>query len=352
MIKTKIRTAQKFPALNSLGVNRFFVVDHALRSVCPWLVQRLKNEKVYWVKAGEQLKSLDAFPEHVRSMQALLADLDSRDLTVVAIGGGSVGDFSGFFASVYKRGVQLVHIPSTWLAAIDSAHGGKTALNSATAKNQIGTFYAAKETILVKDLLMTQGQLRVFESVAELNKIALIAGNSFWKNWSQQRKLDGHVIFKFLPVAIAAKMKIVNQDPYEQKGVRQILNLGHTLGHVLETHWQIPHGIAVHFGLEFALEWSVHAGLLKVQDLEKIWTSNVWIALQNLKSQTRWASVHLSELLEISNSELRKLLEKDKKLESQGLGFILLAAVGKPKVVKTHLDEVILEVHRQRNLER
>src|SRR5690606_32869940 len=92
----------------------------------------------YAVKSGETLKDLEAFAQHARKLSKIAEPLAPRQMTVVAVGGGSVGDFAGFFASIYKRGVSLIHVPSTWLAAVDSSHGGKTALNSFGAKNQFG----------------------------------------------------------------------------------------------------------------------------------------------------------------------------------------------------------------------
>src|SRR5690606_36298588 len=104
---------------------------------------------------GEELKQIKNFPGHIRKISKVLGEANHRGLTIIVVGGGSVGDFGGFVASVYRRGVNLIHIPSTWLAAVDSSHGGKTALNVFSVKNQIGSFYPAKEIYLLEPLLAT-----------------------------------------------------------------------------------------------------------------------------------------------------------------------------------------------------
>ncbi len=110
---------------------------------------------VYPVSAGEDLKDISSFASHVKKIFKLITPFSSRGICVVSLGGGSVGDFSGFLASVLKRGVPLVHVPSTLLAAVDSAHGGKTALNVSDFKNQIGTFYPADAILIVRSLFET-----------------------------------------------------------------------------------------------------------------------------------------------------------------------------------------------------
>src|SRR6185295_5151716 len=103
----------------------------------------------YGVKSGESLKDLEKFPGHCKAILQMTEKIETRPLQLIAVGGGSVGDFAGFVASTLKRGVPLIHVPSTWLAAIDSTHGGKTALNVAGIKNQIGTFKQAEKIIVV-----------------------------------------------------------------------------------------------------------------------------------------------------------------------------------------------------------
>ena len=175
---------------------------------------------------------------------------------MVALGGGSVGDFAGFFASVCKRGLPLIQIPSTWLAAIDSAHGGKNALNVGSMKNQLGTIAFARRIFLSKHLLCGQPTERAQEAMGELAKIAIIDGGPWVKELLAAPESDGELLWRFLSCAVAAKYKVVLSDPLERLSVRHQLNLGHTIGHILEIQHQLPHGLAVAQGLHFALELS------------------------------------------------------------------------------------------------
>ena len=213
----------------------------------------LKNQLIYLVSAGEDLKDLDHFSRHVC---AIFKKTRNKNISgVISIGGGSVGDFSGFFASIYKRGVPIIHIPTTWLAAMDSAHGGKTALNVQGLKNQVGSYWFPEACFIVKDLFSTLSRNEKNSARGELIKQALIEGGSFYKK--VLHKTHSELLFwELLPEACFSKLKIVKKDPYEKKGQRYVLNFGHTLAHVLETCFGLPHGVAVLYGLAFSLEAS------------------------------------------------------------------------------------------------
>lgn len=211
----------------------------------------------YQVQSGEKLKSIEEFPHHIANITNLLSTQSHKNLTLVVLGGGTVGDFGGFVASIYKRGIDLIHIPSTWLAAIDSAHGGKNALNVGSVKNQVGTFYPAKAVILVKELFASLSQDPVRSSLGELIKIGIVNSPSLIEFMKDTEAKPEDYLWELLPQAIMAKMNIALQDPYEKTGLRQQLNLGHSLGHVLETLCGWPHGWAVAQGLYFSLHWSL-----------------------------------------------------------------------------------------------
>src|SRR5438445_1275287 len=169
MKSSSVLFSPHFPAPKKLGEELLLIYDDVLPKKSAEFKKWMKQIPLrYAVQAGEGLKSIDLFPEHISKITALCEKASVRKLTIVVVGGGSVGDFGGFVASILKRGVRLVHLPSTWLAAIDSAHGGKTALNVGGAKNQIGTFYPATEVVLVKSLLLSQPPARTFEGFAEL----------------------------------------------------------------------------------------------------------------------------------------------------------------------------------------
>jgi 3-dehydroquinate synthetase len=272
---SRLRRVSKLQELKSgprgLDPNRSIVMIDArvarLPGVKAWL-SAFPFRRV--LRAGEDLKTLSSFQREVEFWQSRWGAKLSRDFRVVAIGGGSVGDFAGFVASVYWRGLQLIHVPTTWLAALDSAHGGKTALNVGGAKNQIGSFHPAEEVILLRELLAAQPPARAIEARGELLKMALLDGGA----WTQpvraayEREFRGEqpkavqdvanwekLIWKCLPSVVEAKLRVVRRDPREQTGVRQILNLGHTWGHVLEAAHNWSHGRCVELGLHFADEY-------------------------------------------------------------------------------------------------
>ena len=129
------------------------------------------------LKSGESLKTLTRLGQILQRLELHDVPMTS-ELTFVALGGGSVGDFVGFLASIYWRGRKLIHIPSTWLAAVDSAHGGKNGLNVNEVKNQLGTFYPAEQIIVCRDLLKTQPPERLMDALGEILKIAILMAQS------------------------------------------------------------------------------------------------------------------------------------------------------------------------------
>ncbi|MDT8323772.1 MAG: hypothetical protein RRA94_06665, partial [Bacteroidota bacterium] len=219
------------------------------------------------VESGERLKTLAAI-ENLAS--EVLRRRTSRPLTLVALGGGSVGDAVGFLASILWRGVTLWQLPTTLLAMVDSAHGGKTAVNLGTAKNQLGTFYPAERVILVEELLASLPVAQRREGVVELLK-ALWLGDAdsvralgtatvqelVHAPWTEVSAQMGNMI----EAAIAIKQRIVAEDPHEQRGIRTVLNLGHTLGHALELTTGLGHGASVAWGMAASLRLSRRMGM-------------------------------------------------------------------------------------------
>lgn len=288
------------------------------------------------VRAGEGLKDLARFPSHMKSFAAVAGDVPARRLEIVAIGGGSVGDFAGFVASVYKRGVNLVHVPSTWLAAVDSGHGGKTALNVGGAKNQIGTFHPAREVALVKSLLFSQPSDRAEEAMGELAKIALIDGGRWVKALLASRLEGSALLWKFLEPAIQAKMKIVAKDPRERSGLRQVLNLGHTFGHVIEGGLGWAHGRAVAQGLFFALELGESMGVTSQREAEAALALLAALGLHPERPRHP-----------LKASLVRSLLVKDKKRDSRDkVTFVFLRKMGRVERREVSLDRLVGEAVR------
>lgn len=175
-----------------------------------------KQKLTYGVSAGESLKSLNSLSKHIKVILDKIQGYSKNKIHIVAVGGGTVGDFVGFTASIIKRGIPLIQIPTTWLSCCDSAHGGKNALN-VSGKNQLGTYYFAKEIILVKELLDSLTPQQEKEGLGEYIKTSWIKKSPLFKNLTNIKKIDAQWLWKNLPHAIKIKNEIVKKDPFEKR---------------------------------------------------------------------------------------------------------------------------------------
>lgn len=297
---------------------------------------------VYAVTAGEKIKNLEDFPGHLKKISKMLSGSSPKSTVFVAIGGGALGDFAGFAASVFKRGVPLIHIPTTFLAAIDSAHGGKTSLNLAGFKNLVGNFYPAKAVMIVKSLLQTLGPKEIQSASGNLAKMAFISGGEFCKELVETDLSGFDLLWKFLPQAVNAKYEIIEKDPVDQLGDLQVLNLGHTFGHAFEVQYDLPHGISVGLGLAFTIRWSHHRGYFKFEEMNGV--------LDFLHDQLKVQKPEgfFKNHKKTSKSRLRKLLLQDKKLTDRDhINFVFLNRVGEAFTKRVTIDSFLTEAHRQ-----
>ncbi|MBX2987711.1 MAG: hypothetical protein KF802_07415 [Bdellovibrionaceae bacterium] len=330
---SKVFFHQQAPWSPSWGEDCLLIFDRRLSRHPSFARWSRRFPAAYAVTAGESLKDIGVFPKHVKAISRLAGPMASRRLTIVVAGGGSVGDFGGFVASVFKRGVRLVQVPTTWLAAIDSAHGGKNGLNVGGAKNQIGTIYPAAEIHVVRAFLETQGPERAREAAGEILKINLLkkipsAKGDLWRS---------------LPRVIAGKMSIVRRDPLEKSGVRHLLNFGHTMGHVFEAALSLPHGSAVGYGLVFAVAYSRAKGLCAAKDYEKIIADPLWSLFIPSRDYL--------DCLGLPPARVKGLLLKDKKRTAgDKLRFIFLKKPGQPVIREVGVDEILRELKRQKDL--
>ncbi len=293
-------------------------------------------------EAGEKLKDLRRFPKNAEKILKVVERFNQKNLQVVALGGGSIGDFAGFFASILKRGVPLTNIPSTWLAAMDSAHGGKNGLNAGGRKNQLGTFNPAQAVHIIEDLLLSQPRQRIKDAAGEFLKISLIAGQDLWQKTAAYKDLTDRDLLRVLPLAIKAKYRVVTKDPFEKQGYRQVLNLGHTLGHVIEAELKISHGEAIGQGLVFAIRWSREMKFLSEKNYHEISRAPLYELFERGLKKS---------LKRLSPRQVRKGLMMDKKISQTGQVFFIF--VSKPGSVIRHkvkIEDILKELNRQRNL--
>ena len=222
---------------------------------------------------GEQFKTLETYAS---ILDALIAKRHSRATTVVALGGGVVGDVAGFAAATYQRGVGLVQIPTTLLAQVDSSVGGKTAVNHATGKNLIGAFYQPRAVIADVDVFATLPEREFRAGLAEVVKYGVIADADFF-SWLE-RAMDALVrresvaLIEAVRRSCEIKADVVAGDEREQ-GRRAILNFGHTFGHAIEAQTGYAtylHGEAVAIGMAIAASLSARLGRIPQAEVERL----------------------------------------------------------------------------------
>ena len=207
------------------------------------LAGQCRNSVICTVETGEGSKSLTVFGQLLQTM--LEHDFSRKDC-VVAVGGGVVGDLSGFAASAYMRGIDFYNIPTTLLSQIDSSIGGKTAINLGGVKNIVGAFYQPKKVLIDPDLLKTLPPRQIANGMAEAIKMSLTSDKELFELFETQdieRNLE-----KIILRSLNIKKSVVEQDEKEA-GLRKILNFGHTVGHGIESTSELYHGEAVALGM-------------------------------------------------------------------------------------------------------
>jgi len=225
--------------------------------------------------AGEQTKSFHQLQYVVEKLLSYKLD---RHSTLIALGGGVMGDLAGFAASMLMRGISFVQIPTTLLSQVDSSVGGKTGINTSAGKNLVGAFYQPKAVLIDTEVLKTLPVRELKSGYAEVLKYGLINDLAFF-NWLEQHGAavlagDAPAQKYAIDASCRAKAAIVEEDEHEQKDIRALLNLGHSFGHALEAlggyDGRILHGEAVGIGCLLAFEFSHEKGLCPAHDVDRL----------------------------------------------------------------------------------
>lgn len=280
------------------------------------LVRALPDAALITIPDGEQYKTLETVARLYADFVA--AGLD-RASTVVALGGGVVGDTAGFAASTYMRGVALVQIPTSLLAMVDSSVGGKVGVDLPQGKNLVGAFKQPDAVLIDPDVLATLPEREFRCGLAETIKHGLLADPVILE-MVERRQFDD--MAALVRRAVQVKIDVVEADPYE-KGVRAHLNLGHTFAHAVEqvSGYSWPHGEAVGVGLVAAARLSARLGLCAGTLAEE-----VEALVEGVGLPTRIGN--------LDPEDLYAAMSTDKKWLSGKSRFILLEAVGKPRIVE------------------
>jgi 3-dehydroquinate synthase len=294
-------------------------------TVAPFYLEKVKQLfcafqcSVVILPDGERFKTIETLNA---VFDALLLDGHSRSTTLVALGGGVIGDMTGFAAACYQRGVAFIQIPTTLLAQVDSSVGGKTGVNHVMGKNMIGAFHQPTCVLIDVNTLLTLPNREFRSGLAEIIKYGLIGDFNFfcWIDCNLEALCDKgpEELIHAIASSCRSKALVVAQDETES-GVRALLNLGHTFGHAIES-WQkymgFLHGEAVAIGTVIAARLSVQMGFLQEADFLRI--RNLFIR----------AGLPVIPPVDMDSSAFIELMQRDKKVMDGKIRLVLLRSIG------------------------
>jgi len=284
---------------------------------------------------GEAEKSLANFE---LIMSHLLANEHGRDTTLIALGGGVIGDITGFAAACYQRGIDFIQVPTTVLSQVDSSVGGKTAVNHPLGKNMIGAFYQPKAVIIDIDSLETLPDREFNAGIAEVIKYGILGDYDFFvwleNNISSIKFGDKNTLGKMIEKCCQCKADIVSNDETEA-GVRALLNLGHTFAHAIEAeqgygNWL--HGEAVATGMVLAAKLAIAMNLLEVSELCRI------------ESLLKAFDLPLEAPETMSSDDFIRHMRRDKKNVGGKLRFIVPTAIGQSEMRDDITQEILQQI--------
>ena len=314
----------------------FILTDQTTHDMCLPKLQNflcLKGAQSIVIKAGDTNKTLDSLAE---VWTALSQGGATRHSLMINLGGGMVTDLGGFAASTFKRGIDFINIPTTLLAMVDASVGGKTGINFGGLKNEIGVFSDSKFVIINTQFLDTLDHDNICSGYAEMLKHGLISDNKHWAelvgfNLAQP---DLAQLQRMVAESIKVKERIVTEDPHEH-GIRKALNLGHTVGHALESfamkHGRpVLHGYAVAYGMVCELYLSAR---------------KTGFPTDKMHQTVRFILDHYGRLPYTCDDypELLELMRHDKKNTSGIINFTLLGGIGDIRINQTATKEDIEE---------
>jgi 3-dehydroquinate synthase len=316
---------RRVPVVTDVAVHRHWgtVVEHALRQhghEPAWRILPVGEATKSWAQLGSLI-------------DWLLAEQVERGDHILALGGGVIGDLTGFAAAILKRGCQFIQLPTTLLAQVDSSVGGKTAINTAAGKNLVGAFHQPALVLADLAVLDTLPPRELRAGYAEVVKYGILGDADFfaWCDTQGAGMLAGDAALREYAVAhsVAAKARIVAADERETTGTRALLNLGHTFGHALEAQTgftdRLLHGEAVALGMVLAARFSARRGLLPTASADHVARHFAEIGM---------ASEIATLGLDCDGQALVAHMLHDKKIDAGTLPFVLLKGIGEAFLAK------------------
>lgn len=283
---------------------------------------------------GEEYKTLQTLD---LIMTALLEKRLDRSVTLIALGGGVIGDMTGFAAACYQRGVDFIQIPTTLLSQVDSSVGGKTAVNHPLGKNMIGAFYQPRCVIADIDTLNTLDDQQLSAGLAEVIKYGILGNKTFFE-WQEEQMenliaRDPDALSYAIERSCQDKADVVTQDERES-GVRALLNLGHTFGHAIESgmgYGQWLHGEAVAVGMVMAMDLSERSGWVTKEDTQRV------------ISLIEQANLPTKAPAELSVETMLDLMSVDKKASQGMIRFVLTKSIGETVMTSDYDKDLLVE---------
>ncbi len=315
------------------------IISHPLierlhgKRLSSYLIKGGFTVKFFNVPEGEQSKSASCALQLIEKIAAY--DVN-RKIFIIALGGGVIGDLAGFVAAIYKRGIPYVQVPTTLLAQIDSAIGGKTAIDLKYGKNLVGAFYHPKVVFSETTVLKTLSVRQIRNGLAEAIKYGVIKDSSLFSFLESNNKAilknDSKATAFMVGRCAQIKADVVSKDEKETKGLRTILNFGHTAGHAIEAAggFRYHHGESVALGMRVAARISVLKKMLTLQDEQRI---NDLISTIGLPGRIE----------KISLVKIMNLMRHDKKFVAGQNRFVLATKIGHVKVVPNIPTAMIIQ---------
>ena len=297
----------------------FFIVDSYFQNSLA--LEKIEREKIFFVDANEDSKTLLFSEKIIQQMTSLQI---TRNCTLAVVGGGVIQDIGGFVASIYMRGINYKLYPTTYLSMVDSCIGGKTSINTKTAKNLLGTFYPPKEVFCYSNFCKTLNDDQINQGLIEALKITYAYKNFFNEALSLIKVGAKLNLFEISRLSLYSKKAIIQEDEFDL-GQRRLLNLGHTFGHSIEkaTNHYIEHGYAVGIGILIARSFSLSEKLIKKQHN----ITELCALIKNITPKRIFDSLNKLDM-----GVFFKSLENDKKHNRSCYRFIL--------PINEHIEEI------------
>lgn len=330
LITKNINIIEKIKA--ELNFDKYLIITD--KNILHVFKNRIDKDNIYLLSNSRNKEIKEVF----KIIKQLIKHKFTRDSILIALGGGKTSDITGFTASIYMRGIKWVCVPTTMLSAIDASIGGKNAVDLENIKNIIGSFYNPSLTLINSDFTETQNDKNFFESSGELLKYILISDKKTRENILKlipgYLKREKESINKIIYLCLKHKSDIIKKDMYDEKGIREILNFGHTSAHAIEKIHNLPHGYSVFLGIKYAVELSRKLNLINQKNYN------------NIKNLINLFNINI-KLKNKQPNKFIKLINMDKKKRKNQNYFILIKKPGTLVKAKNIKNSLILKTYTE-----